>query len=1046
MRVSRLRGCSCAYASAFFRAGRMLLSRPPQLSYALHCPPLKLKRVLEAQSKLLFQTPFCPPVGRHRLSFQCHKLPLFGPQENCRKEMSSVKQALVILAAPCDCRAKPLRLQHHQTACNSLLLHCWAGAGSAWLLCASGAPSSASTRICRHVAPAPWPSSHAATWARVTSCAAAAADGSPGRLSAGPSETLDPAEGAGSPGMPPGMTLSDGAAHVAEAAESGGTEYVPDERTFLGRSHSVQLDSRGTNSVAPPGTGVSSSRGARGSARGSFGTKEGAKRTRTNGDRVTAGAGGMERTAGGTPGGERRPGWHKKKVAIWLAYVGTPFHGLQIQRSPQAPPTVEGELEKAILAAGNMRESNFGALQKLGWSRSSRTDKGVHSVATVVAMKMEMPAGALATDQGVTALAAGINAHLPPSVRVLSVVPVAKSFTARRLCQARTYHYLLPARLLLGDGPPRPEAPAASAPPSDSASSYGSPSQPEKRESGGELSKERLGAGAAQEQGEEEEAVTVARLRAILALFEGKHAFHNYTVRRLYRAPARPQAPDAAAADAGAARAGPDCREASSPPRPPQYDRRAQFDSVAPREGEGSNAGLTGGAPSGPGSTDGEEGRGEDLSSLAPALAGGPTGPAGDGTRVSSRGSSQRRGSSSARHSAEDKEGDGNGEQDEEWQADGVLQASALPPGGPVARNEELAYQKAFWVHEPDKADKISSAHYRKLLTCTCGEVETHGGARFVRIVLKGESFMLHQIRKIVGTALAVHRGLLPAELVQVSLARHSRVVLPLAPPETLVLAHSEFFAFPAQPQKKKKEEEGKGNPQEEPTSQDGSSPSDTSLPLERADLAEPAANELAGCLSGNSSSGSAGRAERNESAQSAGRGEAPELGGDDLAPSCAERAKRVEGPAESAAQSATQEVKGAGAADDDLARSASGKVVGLGVTGGHLSQSMADAGGPKVGMETGGVVEVVGVRADKPRPALEMSELTMRQVASFWSDTLLPSLVPFLDASGEPWDKWMSQMHSLPLISDEEMEEVVGAWRQWRADTVTRFGRDDLE
>lgn len=38
---------------------------------------------------------------------------------------------------------------------------------------------------------------------------------------------------------------------------------------------------------------------------------------------------------------------------------------------------IEGELEVAIYKAGGIRDSNFGDLHKIGWARSSRTDKGV---------------------------------------------------------------------------------------------------------------------------------------------------------------------------------------------------------------------------------------------------------------------------------------------------------------------------------------------------------------------------------------------------------------------------------------------------------------------------------------------------------------------------------------------------------------------------------------------------------------------------------------------------------------------------------------------
>ncbi len=57
--------------------------------------------------------------------------------------------------------------------------------------------------------------------------------------------------------------------------------------------------------------------------------------------------------------------------------------GLQIQKNEPEVATIEGELGRALVRAGRVLESNVGAHHKMGWSRSSRTDKGVHSLATV---------------------------------------------------------------------------------------------------------------------------------------------------------------------------------------------------------------------------------------------------------------------------------------------------------------------------------------------------------------------------------------------------------------------------------------------------------------------------------------------------------------------------------------------------------------------------------------------------------------------------------------------------------------------------------------
>jgi len=67
----------------------------------------------------------------------------------------------------------------------------------------------------------------------------------------------------------------------------------------------------------------------------------------------------------------------KKRVVLRVGYVGTEYRGLQKQRELSVDSTIESVLESAIFKAGGILESNYGKLQKVGWERSSRTDKGV---------------------------------------------------------------------------------------------------------------------------------------------------------------------------------------------------------------------------------------------------------------------------------------------------------------------------------------------------------------------------------------------------------------------------------------------------------------------------------------------------------------------------------------------------------------------------------------------------------------------------------------------------------------------------------------------
>ena len=85
---------------------------------------------------------------------------------------------------------------------------------------------------------------------------------------------------------------------------------------------------------------------------------------------------------------------HVKHVALHQIRHQRVRTGLQLVHEQEArvedgmPRPVEYYLERAILRAGLMRKENFGNLRKVKWTRTSRTDKGVHALAAVVALKI----------------------------------------------------------------------------------------------------------------------------------------------------------------------------------------------------------------------------------------------------------------------------------------------------------------------------------------------------------------------------------------------------------------------------------------------------------------------------------------------------------------------------------------------------------------------------------------------------------------------------------------------------------------------------------
>ena len=378
----------------------------------------------------------------------------------------------------------------------------------------------------------------------------------------------------------------------------------------------------------------------------------------------------------------------KITIALVLAYVGDTFKGNTQNAMLPRGSTVDDVIEDAIYKAGGILFSNYRSkgLSRLKWSRSSRTDKGVSSLFTVVGLRMEAPVRAYGgrgkevggeeetedeederksssnrssknseeADDDAEAKALiveKINGHLPTdTVKAFACFKATKSFDARRAAISRTYEYLLPLKCLRDD-------------------------------KNGELE----------------------LFREALKTFEGSHPFHNYTKRGLYGA----------------------------------------------EKGNDKNR--------------------------------------------------KGRGNRNKKNALTDDDGLVETSSSEEQELELEEEEKELP------KRIETSGKHTYWLLEKDVDDLVHVMHYRRIHEFTCSKepeiIEGFESYPFVRVQVYGESFMLHQIRKMIATAVLValdseETPTMPLSFIKASLCRPCRVVTPLAPPLTLFLTGAEFMSF----------------------------------------------------------------------------------------------------------------------------------------------------------------------------------------------------------------------------------------------------------
>ncbi|OIS97052.1 PREDICTED: tRNA pseudouridine synthase A, mitochondrial [Nicotiana attenuata] len=136
--------------------------------------------------------------------------------------------------------------------------------------------------------------------------------------------------------------------------------------------------------------------------------------------------------AGDGPAPERKPRYKRRKIAIFFAYCGVGYQGMQ--KNPGAK-TIEGDLEEALYQAGGVPDHDKCQPRRYDWARSARTDKGVSAVGQVVSGRFYVdPPGFI--DR--------LNSILSPQIRIFGFKRVTNAFNAKKFCDRRRYVYFVP--------------------------------------------------------------------------------------------------------------------------------------------------------------------------------------------------------------------------------------------------------------------------------------------------------------------------------------------------------------------------------------------------------------------------------------------------------------------------------------------------------------------------------------------------------------------------------------------------------------------------
>jgi len=126
-----------------------------------------------------------------------------------------------------------------------------------------------------------------------------------------------------------------------------------------------------------------------------------------------------------------------------MGYAGSGYKGMQMMPDQK---TIEGDLFAAFVKAGAISKANADDPKKSSFVRCARTDKGVHAAGNVISLKL------IIEDPKIVEK---INESLPAQIRVWGIERTIGSFSCYQACDSRWYEYLIPTHCFL---PPHPNS------------------------------------------------------------------------------------------------------------------------------------------------------------------------------------------------------------------------------------------------------------------------------------------------------------------------------------------------------------------------------------------------------------------------------------------------------------------------------------------------------------------------------------------------------------------------------------------------------------